>query len=210
MGSLGAALVHRMVLREQRIKVSMSSPSPFKPLILLGAFSGRTYAQLVARYGARYMMFCTIGFALMAAGLWFAAGFMAKVYFADRPLLQGVHIVGEVLQLNVKPYTPKNGYETVVTYRFTAPDGRRVTNTIHRSLHSLPHLQPGGPIDLLYEPSYPDHSTISTQFASDLTQKAIVALLFLLLGFYPALYVYRYRRWRREARDEISATTMPR
>jgi Protein of unknown function (DUF3592) len=193
-----------MVLGEQRIKASMLSLSSFKPLILVGAFSGRAYAQMVARYGARYMLFCTIAFAVMAAGLWFAAGAMATVYFADRPLLQGVHIVGEVLQLDVKPYTPKGGgreYGTVVTYRFTTADGRGVTNTIRRSLHSSPHLQPGGPIDLLYEPSNPDHSTMSTEFASDLAQKAFVAWLFLLLGFYPALYVYRYMRWRREARE---------
>jgi hypothetical protein len=155
-----------------------------------GSLCTSAYAQLVARYGARYMLFCTIGFAVMAAGFWFAAGAIAALYFADRPLRQGVHIVGEVLKLNVKPYTPKGGareYETVVTYTFTPPEGRRVTNTMRRSLHSLPHLQPGGPIDLLYEPSNPDHSTMGTEFASDLAQKAFGAWLFLILGFYPAL-----------------------
>jgi Protein of unknown function (DUF3592) len=188
----------------------MSSHSSFKPLILLGAFSGRAYAQLVERYDARYMRFCTIGFAVMAVGFWFAAGAIAALYFSGGPLLHGVHIIGEVLKLDVKPYTPKGGgreYETVVTYTFVAPDGRRITNTMRRSLHSSPHLQPGGPIDLLYEPTNPDHSTMNTEFASDLKQKAFGAWLFLLLGFYPALYVYRYMRWRRV---EISAGTTPR
>jgi hypothetical protein len=180
------------------------SLSAFRPLILIAAFSWRAYAQLVARCGARYMLFCTFGFAAMAAGLWFAAGAIAVSYLANRPLLQGVHIVGEVVQLDVKPYTPKNGgreYETVVTYAFTAPDGRRMTNTLRRSLHSSPHVRTGGPIDLLYDPGNPLNSTMETEFASDLAQKAFGAWLFLLVGIYPALYVYRYLRWRRDARE---------
>jgi hypothetical protein len=168
---------------------------------LLGAFSGRAYAQLVSRYGARYMLFCTVGFGVMAVGLWLAAGVAGMVYFADRSLLQGARIVGEVLQLDVNHYTTKGpGYATVVTYAFTGPDGRRFTNTIRRSLVSKAELQRGGPIDLLYEPSNPEHSTMSTEFASDLARKPFGAWMFLLLGVYPALYVYRYLRWRREAR----------
>jgi hypothetical protein len=179
----------------------MLSRPRFPPFVLLlAAFSGRAYAQLVATYGARYMLFCTIGFGVMAAGLWFAAAAIAAVYFADRPLLQGDHIVGEVLQLDVKPYTPKGAgrveYSTVVTYTFTGPDGRRVTNTVRRSLLSSPHLQRGGPIDLLYDPSNSAHSTMNTEFASDLAQKSFGAWLFLLVGIYPALYIYRYMRWR--------------
>jgi hypothetical protein len=180
----------------------MLSRPAFPPfVVLLGAFSGRAYAQLVAKYGAQYMLFCTIGLGAMAVGMWFAAGGIAVVYFANKPLLPGAHIVGEVLQLHVNHYTTKGpGYETVVTYTFTAPDGRRFTNTIRRSLVSKPQLQLGGPIDLLYEPSTPYHSTMSTEFASDLAQKPFGAWLFLLVGVYPALYVYRYMRWRHEAR----------
>jgi hypothetical protein len=56
---------------------------------VLGAFSGRAFAQLVAHYGAGYMRFCTFCFAVMAAGMWFAAGSIASIYFADKPLLRG-------------------------------------------------------------------------------------------------------------------------
>jgi hypothetical protein len=180
----------------------MSSRTAFPSFILLAAVSGRAYAQLVARYGARYMLFCTIGFGVMALGLWLAAGTIAAIYFADRPLLQGTHIIGEVLQLDVKSYAPRGTrteYETVVSYAFTGPDGRRVINTIRRTLMSPPRLQRGGPIDLLYEPGNSDHSTMSTEFASSLAQKPFAAWLFLLVGVYPALYVYRYMQWRRGA-----------
>jgi hypothetical protein len=172
------------------------------PFILLrAAFSRRAYAQLIARYGVRYMLFCTIGFGVMAAGLWLAAGTIAALYFADRPLLQGAPIVGEVLKLDVERYIPKHEskveYDTLVTYAFTAPDGRHFTNTVRRTLISSPPFQRGGPIDLLYEPGNPEHSTMSTEFASYLAQRPFGALLFLLVGIYPALYVYRYLRWRR-------------
>jgi hypothetical protein len=170
--------------------------------IVRGAFSGRVYAQMVARYGARYMLFCTIGFGVMWAGMWFAAGAIAAVYFADRSLLDGAHIVGEVLKLDVRPYTTKGRveYQTGVTYMFTAPDGRGFTNFSRRTLVSPPGLQRGGPIDVLYEPGNPGHSTMLKEFASDLAQKPVGAWLFLFLGVYPALYVYRYMRWRREVR----------
>ena len=75
------------------------------------------------------MLFCTIGLGVMAVGMWFAAGGIAVVYFANKPLLPGAHIVGEVLQFHVNHYTTKGpGYEMAVTYTFTAPDGRRFTN----------------------------------------------------------------------------------
>src|SRR5438270_5075137 len=70
------------------------------PFVVLGAFSGRAYAQMAAWYGARYMLFCTIGLGVMAVGLRFAAGAIAAVYFTDRSLLHGVHTVGVVLQLD--------------------------------------------------------------------------------------------------------------
>ncbi len=167
---------------------------------VLGAFSGRAFAQLVAHYGAGYMRFCTICFAVMAAGMWFAAGSVASIYFADKPLLRGAHIVGTVLELDVRPYTTKGSleYPTAVTYAFTAPDGRRFTNFTRRTLVSPPGLQRGGPIDVLYEPSNPSHSTMSKGFALDMALKPGDAWLFLLMGFWMALYVYRYMRWRHE------------
>jgi hypothetical protein len=172
--------------------------------VALAAFSGRAYAQVAARYGGRYMLFCTVCVGVMWAGMWIAAGAIAAIYFANKSLLHGVHIVGEVLQLDVKPYTPKNSarveHYTTVTYAFAMPDGRRFTSTTRRTLTSSPGLQRGGPIDLLYEPSDPDHSTMSKEFESDMAQKPFGAWLFFLLGFYPALYVYRYAQWRRETR----------
>jgi hypothetical protein len=175
-----------------------SSPFAF----LRAAFSGRAYAPLVAWYGARYMLFCTIGFGVMAAGLWLAAGIIAALYFADRPLLQGAHAFGEVLQLDVQRYTPKwesrVEYDTLVTYAFTAPDGRHVAHTMRRTLIAPPQLRPGGPIDLLYDPANPAHSTMSLEFATDLAQKPPIAWLFLVVGIYPALYIYRYLRWRHD------------
>jgi hypothetical protein len=173
---------------------------PFGPV--LGAISGRVYAQLVDRYGRRYMRFCTIGFVVMWVGMWVAAGAITAICFADRPLLQGTHIIGEVLQLDVKPYRPKGSgmeYETAVTYRFAMPDGRRFIGATRRMLVSPPGLQRGGPIDVLYAPSNPSHSTMGKEFGSDMTNKQFVAGLFLLLGIYPALFVYRYMKWRREA-----------
>jgi hypothetical protein len=185
----------------------MSSRPAFSSfVIMLAAFSGRAYAQVAAtycaRYGAWYMLFCTICFGVFAAGLWLAAGIIATLYFADRPLLKGAHIVGEVLQLDVERYIPKWGskveYDTLVTYAYTDPDGRHVTHTMRRTLIAPPQLKRGGPIDLLYEPGNPEHSTMSTEFERGLAQKPFLAWLFLLLGFYPPLYVYRYMRWRRE------------
>ncbi len=38
------------------------------------------------------------------------------------------------------------------------------------------------------------------EFESDMAQKPFGAWLFLVPGVYPALYVYRYVRWRRETR----------
>jgi len=106
---------------------------------VLGAFSGRAFAQLV-----------------------------------DKPLLRGAHIVGTVLELDVRPYTTKGSleYPTAVTYAFTAPDGRRFTNFTRRTLVSPPGLQRGGPIDVLYQPSNPSHSTMSKGFALDMAAEA--------------------------------------
>src|SRR5882757_258289 len=112
-------------------RARMTNRRVFIPVVL-GAFSGRAYAQWAARYGARYMLYCTIGFSVMWTGLWLAAGTIAAIYLADRSLLHGAHIVGEVLELDAKPYTPRHTtrmeYVTAVTYAFTAPDGRRFTN----------------------------------------------------------------------------------
>jgi hypothetical protein len=182
-----------------------SSPSLFARLV--GPLCERTYAELAAYYGAGYMRFTTIGIGVMAAGLWFAAGSIAAIYFADVPLLQGTHIVGEVLKLDVRPYIPTHTnrmkYETAVTYSFTAPDGRRFTSFTRRSLVSPPGLQRGGLVDVLYEPDNPGHSTMSEEFESDLGQKPFGAWLFaalgLLMSFWFALYVYRYMRWRCKA-----------
>jgi hypothetical protein len=175
---------------------------------VLGAVSGRVYAQLVDRYGSRYMQFSTICFVVMWVGMWVAAGGIAAICFADRPLLQGAHITGEVLQLDVKPYRPKNSgmrYETAVTYGFAMPDGRRFIGATRRMLVSPPGLQRGGPIDVLYEPSNPGHSTMRKEFASDTADKQFAAGLFLLLGIYFALFVYRYLKWRREAGADLAA-----
>jgi hypothetical protein len=165
------------------------------------AFSGRLYAQQAARYGGRWMQFCTIFFGVMWAGMWIVAGVIAAIYFTDKSLLQGSHVVGEVLQLDVRPYRSKSlEYVTTVTYAFSLPDGRRFTRTTRRTLGSPPGLQRGGPIDVLYEPSNPDHSTISKEFESTMAEKPLVGWMFFLLGIYPALYIYRYMQWRRETR----------
>jgi hypothetical protein len=175
---------------------------------VLGAVSGRVYAQLVERYGSRYMRFCTIGFVMIWMGMWVVAGSIAAICFAERPLLQGAHVIGEVLQLDVKPYRPNGSrteYETAVTYSFATPDGRRFIGATRRTLASPPALLRGGPIDVLYEPGNPGHSTMRKEFASDMANKQFGAGLFLLLGIYPALFVYRYMRWRREAGADLVA-----
>jgi hypothetical protein len=85
-----------------------------------------------------------------------------------------------------------------VTYAFSLPDGRRFTRTARRTLASSPGLQRGGPIDVLYEPSNPDHSTMSKEFESAMAEGPLVGWMFFLLGIYAALYIYRYMQWRRE------------
>jgi uncharacterized protein DUF3592 len=175
---------------------------------VLGAFSGRVYAQLVARYGVGYMLFATIALGVMWAGMWALAGDMTASYFADRSLLQGARITGEVLQLDVKSHRLKNSgieYETTVTYSFTMPDGRHFTGATRRVLASPPGLQRGGPIDVLYEPGNPAHNTMGKEFAQDMALKQYTAWMLLLLSIYPALFVYRYMKWRREARGDIAA-----
>jgi hypothetical protein len=161
-----------------------SSPSLFARLV--GPLCERTYAELAAYYGAGYMLFSTIGVGVMAAGLWCAAGTIAAIYSAGVPLLQGRHIVGEVLKLDVRPFIPTHTkrmkYETAVTYSFTAPDGRRFTSFTRRSLVSPPGLQRGGLVDVLYEPDNPGHSTMSEEFESDLGQRPFGAWLFAALS----------------------------
>jgi hypothetical protein len=177
-----------------------------RALFFIGAFSGRAYAIWVTKRGfsPRYMLVCTILFGVMAVGLWWAAEKIAAVYFADKLLSQGTHIVGEVAQFDVERW--RAHYNTVVTYTFSGPDGRRYTNTVRRPLAARPNLERGGPIDILYEPGNPDNNTMSKGLEAHLAEMPFAAWMFLLLGFYPALYVYRYIRWRQQAREEITPT----
>jgi hypothetical protein len=174
----------------------------FFSIVVRGALSGRAYAELIVRRGVSEMRFWAIACAVMAAGLWLLSGLIAQKYFADKPLLKGAHIVGEVLEFDARPQTrgrsgKKLEYVTAVTYTFTTPDARRFTSFTRRTLNSPPKLHRGGPIDVLYEPDNPGHSTMGSEFELDMGEMSFGAWFLLLWGSLLALHAYRYVQWQR-------------
>ena len=165
---------------------------------LLAPYNSEIFERIAASYGRRIMAFiAAVALLMLCLGIavtsYIGVSGLQRVYLAAA----GIETQAAVLDVVLDPPTRRGSSEwATVKYVFQAGNGESISDSIRRPPWEAADVVPGKRIELLYAEQFPRINLPRIGFRNS-GYLAFLGLLSLAFSVHFALFLMKYRTWRR-------------